>query len=237
MKKLAIFTEGNTELLFAEAVINDLASQKKFVINTHNIMGSKRNRNLIDITEITAKKVDDNTNFYIMIYNSGTDNQVKSDLIEHYKGLEKAGYQKIIAMRDVYNDATRDELDRFRAGLNSNLPTGDIRIYFCLGVMEFEAWLLAEYTHFNKFNKGITLEKVHAECKIDLVNDDLSLLPNPSNSLKEIYWLANIHYNKNHKQLSEIFSCLDFYRIQSALCEKFEDLKRFYQELKGFFDL
>jgi hypothetical protein len=236
MKKIAIFLEGKCELLFVEALIKTIANINHVRIEKIESSGSMGKRNF---KVIEAKSTDnENIKYYILLYDCGGDKQVKSDIRDQYDSLKKAGHTKIIGIRDVYPDATFNELPQLRAGLIHGLNQQDLpSVIFCLGVMEFEAWLLAEHTHFSRFNSDITHEKILSELSINISECEYSEIPQPSKVLSDIYWLEKIPYDKNHVTMGEIFSAIDFNRLRTTVCEKFEDLKTLYSALMEFFEL
>ncbi len=236
MKKMAIFLEGKCELLFVEAIIKALADINKIHIEKKESSGSKYKRNftVIEANATNNKK----TTHYLLLYNCGSDEQVKSDIKDQYAGLKNAGHTKIIGIRDVYPKATLSELPLLRSGLLQGFEKNDEpSIIFCLGVMEFEAWLLAEHTHFTRFNDNITHEKILSELSINISECEYSKISQPSKVLSDIYWLEKIHYDKSHVTMSSILSTIDFDRLRTTVCEKFEDLKNLYSTLIEFFEL
>lgn len=236
MKKIAIFLEGKCELLFVEALIKTLADINHVHIEKIESSGGIGKRNF---TVIQAKPIDsEKTKYYLLLYNCGNDKQVKSDIRDQYENLKKAGHSKIIGIRDVYPDAKLEELDLLRSGLMHGLAHCDLpSVIFCLGVMEFEAWLLAEHTHFRRFDANITLERIADELKINLAEHDFLSINQPSKILYDIYWLENIPYDKSQATMSKIFSAINFDSMKKQVSQKFIDLKNLYSELANFFDI
>jgi len=231
MKKLAIFAEGQTEQLFSERAVIYCAGEKQYEITKHSASGgSKQNPRII---EIGAES--DNVEYFILIIDCGTDSRVKSDIIERYPALIKAGYEKIIGIRDVYPSVQYSDLSKLRTGLKEKLPNGALPISFILGVMEIEAWILAEHTHLQKFNSKLTVDRIKSELGIDLLHENLSQRAIPSKDLANIYWLESIEYDKSKKIVSQILEVLDQSQLRHAVSDNFEDLLTFYCELESFF--
>jgi hypothetical protein len=231
MKKLAIFAEGQTEQLLSEKAVIYSAKEKQYAITKCSARGgSKHNPRII---EIGAES--NNTEYFILIIDCGTDSRVKSDILERYPTLMQAGYEKIIGIRDVYPSVQYNELSRLRFGLNQGLPNGILPISFILGVMEIEAWILAEHTHFQKFNSNLTIERIRTELGIDLKNEHVSQRANPSKDLANIYWLEKIEYDKSNKIVSQILKVLDQQELRNTVSDNFEDLLQLYRELESFF--
>jgi len=234
MKKIAIFLEGKCELLFVEALIKTIADINHVSIEKIESSGGTGKRNF---TIIEAKPINKKTKYYLLLYNCGNDKQVKSDIRDQYESLKKAGYCKIIGIRDVYPDATLEDLNLLRSGLISGFEHHDFPfVIFCLGVMEFEAWLLAEYTHFNRFNPNITSERIIKELNIHIEEQNYSSIPRPSKILSDIYWLEKISYDKSQATINNILSTIDFEFIKNHVSQKFDDLRILYKELNEFFE-
>ena len=230
--------EGQTELLFVEWLIKNIAGAKKILITKKEATGGKRNsRQLSQITGKSENLIDqcEDTEYYILIVNCGNDGKVKSDILDHHVKLSESGYGKIIGIRDVYPDAKYVEIPQLRAGYNKGLPAGTPVISFIFAVMELEAWLIAEYTHFCKIHPNITPERIKHECGIDVFKDDITQREKPSADLTNIYWLEMIPYDKSNKQVTTLLSAMDFYHLKNTICLKFGDLNNLFSELDHFF--
>ena len=178
MKKLAVFTEGQTEQLLIESIVKYIANNKAISIVKKEATGGKMgSRNFEIIEAYTAHEERAEATFYIMLMNCGTDTKVVSDVIENHSNLLASGYQKIIAIRDVYPDYLYEEITKFREGVNkiirSKIKEHSL-VSLMLAVMEIEAWFLAEHNHFPKIHEKITLDRIKSEIGIDPQNDDLS---------------------------------------------------------------
>lgn len=233
MKKLAIFTEGQTEQLLSEWLVKNFVDTPQISIKVMKATGGRRGNPRI--FNIHAESTQKNTEYFILIYNCEGDARVKSDITENYARLVSEGYEKIIALRDVYPDVKYEELSQLRAGLEKNLPAGNTPILFILGVMELEAWILAEYMHFPHIHEGITIERINNELNIDVLNDRLDQRTSPAQDLRNIYWLEMINYDKSKKIIETILSSMSFENLKYNVSRKFEDLSRLYQVLDLFF--
>jgi hypothetical protein len=234
MKKLAIFTEGQTEQLLSEWLVNFIAGGKKIQVTKVSASGGgSRNKPRI----IELKMESESVEYFVLIVDSGTDSKVKSDIRDQCAGLINAGYQKVLGIRDVYPEHKYEEISRLRSGFTSELVDKfpQIQISFIFGVMEIEAWFLAEYNHFQKIHGKITVDRIKEEFGIDIINDNLSLRETPAKDLKNIYWLENIEYDKSKQCIDKILSALDIQHLKENISHKFEDLKNFYKELEDFF--
>lgn len=236
MKKIAFFLEGKCEQLFVEELISKIIELKQIKITRIECSGKVNSRSFKVIH--TQASENPNAEFYLLLYNCGNDKQVKSDIRDQLEGLKKAGYTKIIGIRDVYPDASLKELEEFRAGLKTGFVTdGLLSIVFCLGVMEFEAWLLAEHSHFERIHEKITTARIMEELEINLLDYDYSSISQPAKVLQDIYWLEKIPYDKSQATVKKILSAIDFEQVRINVSDKFIDLKNLYQVLNEFFEI
>ena len=232
-KKLAIFVEGQTEQLLIEKLVNRAATTKNFLVKKTKLFGGKRKNNP---RILTLEAVSSHNQYFVLIVDSAQDERVKSDIMDQYNSLVRAGYQKIIGVRDARPAAKNPtEVPRLRKGLNSQLPCGSVPILFVLSIMELEAWLMAEYFHFPRIHVDITHQRIKNELNIDLIHDDLSLRECPALDLKEIYWLEKIPYDKSLKTIMTILSNLDLAFFKNTVGSKFSDLQTLHKELDLFF--
>lgn len=233
-KKLAIFVEGQTEQFLIEELIKRAAGTKNVLINKTKLFGGKKHGSP-RILQIEAALED--VQYYVLIIDSTHDQRVKSDILEQYNGLVKAGYQKIIGVRDARDEheIKISEVEKLRRGLVNGLPNGSVPILFVISIMEIEAWFMAEYFHFPQIHSGITVERIKEKFEIDVINDDLSTRKHPSADLSNIYWLENIPYEKRGKIVSNIVSKLDLVFFKNTVGAKFSDLKTLHTELDLFF--
>lgn len=231
MKKIAIFAEGQTEQLIVEKIIKDAAGTNAITLTKTKAIGrSKSGQRVIEIFGESEQ-----ANYFVLVVDCGTDNKVKSDILENHNSLYAAGYQKIIGIQDAYPTVSYSEISKLRAGLQTNLSNSFLSISFILGVMEIEAWLLAEGTHFSKIDPKITIGRIKEELGIDIINDDLAMRPKPSKDLADVYWLECIEYNKSMAIVNKILSTIDMSAMKHLVSTKFSDLQALYQELDLFF--
>ena len=187
MKRLAIFVEGQTEKIFVRKLLEEIAGKNNIAIEDRDLkLGNKVSR-IIELRMID--RVTDLTKYYVLIYNSGTDNRVGSDIREQYNNLVIAGYEKIIGLRDLFPDFTIDQINEAKRGLQSVLPKGKIPAHIVLAVMEVEAWFLAEWNHFLKVDARLTTDFIKDNLGFDPAIDDMESRSHPAEDLHQIYQL------------------------------------------------
>ena len=85
MTKIAIFVEGQTEMLFVDRLIQEIAEESGLAVeHAEAIGGSIRARQIRVLKRITLQS---HHKFYVLIVNSAGDSNVKSDIIERYYSL------------------------------------------------------------------------------------------------------------------------------------------------------
>jgi len=224
MNRLAIFVEGQTEQVFAERFLLEVFGRKGLHVEKRKAVGGKKGKRRLVLLSGSGGSV--KFDYYALIIDCSADSRVKSDIMEQYAGLVASGYQAIIGIRDAYPEVTNlGEIPKLRKGLEHRVKTKPIKVTFVLAIMEIEAWFIAEYTHFTKISKAITIGDVKATLGFDPTKGNLEFRAFPSEDLNKIYQLGGRAYNKTVKTVSRTVNSLDFARIYLELVRKNNDLK------------
>jgi hypothetical protein len=234
MKKMAIFVEGATELQFIDRLLQEIADEKDLQIELVQASGGARSARMYSVIAGSGSGSGSAKKFFIRIINSSTDNRVASDIRDNYAGLEKAGFSVIIGIRDVY-PLTFQELPKLRIGLCYKLRTKPISVDFVLGVMEIEAWFLAEHTHFSRIHPNLSASRIAALHGFDPSADDMQLRPQPALDLHTAYSLEGLAYRKEASQIKRTINSLDYAAIYLEHRAKFPDFEVFMQVIDQFF--
>jgi hypothetical protein len=230
MRRLAIFVEGLTEELFAERFLTEVIGSRGLGIEKLRASGGKVARRTF--TRITSPSGSSPAQFYALIINCGTDNRVKSDIRENYDNLVAKGYRTIIGMRDAYPDTkSLAEVPKLRKWLPYKIKTKPCEVTFVLGVMEIEAWFIAEHTHFERISNKLTLGRIKRAMGFDPSKADLQRRPRPASDLDAIYRLAKIRYRKEEASIRRTVNSLDFTEVYLELGNRFEDLRLFIAKI------
>ena len=234
MKKLAIFVEGQTEQIFTERLLSEIAGPNRIQIKSHSARGGGQSgpRTLTEIRVSGPPTV--GVSHFVMLVDCGTDNRVRSDVADQYESLVAAGYSAIIAIRDVFPDFTFADVSKHRAGLSSGLGTNPIKVVFVLGIMEVESWFIAEHTHFQRISPSLTVQAIITNLGFDPEVDDLQLLPNPASDLHNAYQLAGFTYGKSRKQVERTVESLDYARLYLETGGRFADLEALIATIDDF---
>ncbi len=146
MRRVAIFVEGQSELIFV----------REFLLKWFDYQVDLECRNLFTDEKFDRADYDfsnPSANVHFQVINVGMDGNVLSRILSREQYLYNAGYEKIIGLRDMYSgdykkivqDRTVDLQvnGRFKQGTLVSInqkakQPGQIR--FCFAIMELEAW-------------------------------------------------------------------------------------------------
>jgi hypothetical protein len=230
MNKLAVFVEGYTEVLFVEKLIEEIAGANKVLIEHREIRGGSSKRRTF--ARVRAAKPETGQRYFVMIVDCGGDSLVKDRVREEHENLTKAGYSKIIAMRDVRPDFSHAEIPQLERGLRTYIKTSLIPVEFILAILEIEAWFLAEASHFPRIDTTITIAAIISALGFDPENDDMSARLTPAIDLDRCYAIGGKTYQK---QLAKhTVEALDYAVVYLNLPPKIPYLERLVASIASF---
>jgi hypothetical protein len=235
MNKIAIFVEGQTELIFADRLVRELAHGSGLAIEHAEAIGGASGARRVRVFKHAAQI--DCRRIYLLIVNCCGDANVKSDIRDRYQGLVQEGYTAIFGLRDVYGTFTHQQVPKLRAFLNLNIPTEPIAVHLILAIMEIEAWFLAEYTHFMKIDDTLTPDLIRRRVGFDPERDNLELRQHPSEDLNRVYRLTGHVYTKRRKHVQRTVDLLDYNFMRRNVAQRFGDLAAFIDGLSPIFDM
>jgi len=230
MNKLAIFVEGYTEVVFIRKLIDEIAGQNRVTIEHKIIRGGSRTPRTI--TTIKGAKPHPKQEYYVLLFDCGGDEQVKTRIIEEHAGLTKAGYSRIIGIRDVRPKFIYADIPKLEVILSKYIKTSLIPVTFILAIMEIEAWFLAETTHYPRVDPLITVAAIKTNLGFDPENDDMEQRLCPCNDLTECYAIGGKTYAKH--QASVAVDALDYTLIYMELRNKVHYLDRLIFDIDMF---
>ena len=233
MKRLAIFVEGQTEKIFVRKLLEEIAGKINIAIAEQDIRGKQGSR----ITALTmSDHITFQTKYYVLIYNSGTDTNVASDIRDQYQSLVASGYSQIIGLRDVYPIPISGK-NRLELGLQHGLPKGVITAHIVLAVMEIEAWFLAEWKHFLKIDARLTTVLIQQALGFNPELDDMETRLHPAEDLHQIYQLVGRAYKKRKKQVDTVVLNLDYEFLYLQLVSSVPSFAKFVSYIDNFMTL
>lgn len=241
MRKVAIFAEGQTELIFARDFLLRLIDPSKLSLECWELLAHKLSR-------VPYLYSCPNPEMHFMIINVHGDEGVLSSIWEREKSLiEKSGYEMIIGLRDMYSEAYKklsrgvindDISNQFIQSHNSTIQkmTYQDRIKLYFAIMEIEAWFLAMYNIFQRIDSALTVEYIEEKLGFDLRRiDPQEEFFKPSNQVRDVLLLSGRQYDKKESDIENITSKMilaDFDNaVENNRCECFDT---FYQELRAY---
>lgn len=239
MVKIAIFTEGQSELIFVRELLLQTFDASQLSFDCYRLQAGREH-------SVGYKYSSTDPLIYFLILNVQSDEGVLSTIKERETRLWSKGYHRIIGLRDLYSreyhqlaGAAVEETmiqqfkDSFQNTVNSMNKPSDIAFHFA--IMELEAWYLSMYNLFLKIHKSLSLQ--HIEDKLDIclrTIDPQKAFYRPSQTLSKILELAGIDYDKS-QDVSEMIcrkmNKTDFSNaIENGRCEAF---RKFYREIES----
>jgi len=194
MNKMAVFVEGYTEVVLVDKLIRAIAGKLAIDIRWHRYHGGTSCPQTC--RQIQAAGLVQGHDHFIMIYDCRGDEAVKTRMAKEYDNLARAGYNKIVCLRDVYPLIKRKDIPELERNLPAYIKTKPIQVDFILGIMEIESWFLAEHTHFEKIHPSITVEEIRNKLLFDPENGDMQLRDTPADDMNNCYMLAGLPYDK-----------------------------------------
>lgn len=230
MKKLAIFVEGATEGEFVEKLLEEVAGANKLTIEYRAISGGGRAPR--SIRTIRAANHATGRDYYILIFDCGGDQQVKTRIVEEHENLSRTGYSQIIGIRDVRPQFGRADVPKLEMGLRTRVKTSLVPVDFVLSIMELEAWFLAEETHYSRIDPAITVAAIKAGLGFDVATDDLSIRGHPAKDLDDCYKIGGKTYAKGPS--NPTIAALDFAHLYTNVRSRVPYLDRLLAHIDYF---
>ncbi|HEG44016.1 MAG TPA: hypothetical protein ENH94_08210 [Phycisphaerales bacterium] len=176
--------------------------------------------------------------------NVANDEKVLSAVKDREKDLVQNGYEKIIALRDMYSEAYLNRAGRminniiteeFINGAHETIQKmgNSDKIKMCFAIMEFEAWFLGMYNLFERLDPALTIAYIEEKLGFNLsVIDPQIEFFRPSDKVTDILRLGGRQYQKSEHDIESICSKIDIKDFSNAfekgICMSFKD---FYDEV------
>jgi hypothetical protein len=229
---MAIFVEGQTERIFLEKLIRELAGNRNVHIDAIQGFGGSTKFNR-EWKEIHAHRPEPATEYYVLLHESANGDRVLSDIRDQYQTLVNQGFRRIIGVRDVYPEPAAD-LPVIRADFQAFVPAGPVVPVLILCVMEVEAWFVAEHTHFQRMHPSLTPAVVSAGRGYDPATHDVTQIPHPSADLRLIYQTADLAYNKSRRHAERTVNELSYEETYLNVAPRVGDLNNLISQLDTF---
>ncbi|MCU7944866.1 MAG: hypothetical protein KZQ87_19540 [Candidatus Thiodiazotropha sp. (ex Cardiolucina cf. quadrata)] len=222
MKKIAIFVEGQTEVVFTQNLLNE-------IIGNHNLQIESVSNNIhLNLSRISEPN--NNIEHFVLLVDCGGDITVKQKIKDNEQILSKSGYSRIIGLRDLY-PLTIDNLPRLeeglRTGIGNYLPSNII-----IAVMEIECWFIQVRNHFLNIDATLTPEYIETNTGFNPQSHDATLIQQPSLLLNAIYNLVGLEYKKKLYQSRTVCDFIDYEELYFETTQSNNKLKQFIDEIE-----
>ncbi|MEI6489832.1 MAG: hypothetical protein WCP52_12765 [Bacteroidota bacterium] len=230
MRKIAIFVEGQTELVFVREFI-----KHKYCYNVNiDCFQLFKEGNLV---YAPYPCVNPNAEVHYTLINVGNDVKVPSAICDRENSLFTNGFEKVIGLRDMYCQAYKEITTEIDENLNAEFITETnelIRlrsnnyenIHICFSIMEIESWFLAMHHIFEKIHPTLTVDFIKQKLELDLTKTDPEeAFFHPVKTFSKIYELAEMSYEKKRGDIESFCNNLcadDFEKLyHSSVCKSF----------------
>ena len=148
MKKVCVFVEGQTELIFVREFLLKWYEYQNVSIECYQLIGNTAHSAEYDFLLQDAI-------VHYQLVNVGNDNKVLSWLLKRVKSLKEEGYELILGLRDMYSEHYRKQSRIINVELNQQimnnvqeqivdwLANDESLVSFHFAIMEIESWILA----------------------------------------------------------------------------------------------
>lgn len=233
MKRIAFFVEGQTEQIFLYRLVKEiLGAQHTNVILKQFRGGVNIPKQHITITRSMAI----NPRYEVLISDCGSDNRVKSEILDNIVNLRKNGYRLIVGLRDLY-PIPIDDLPKLEKGLRflpnsmkNEAPYFDIII----AIHEVEAWFMADLTLFQKIDRRLSGQFIKKHLKFNPYATHPESREHPAKDLNDIYKLAGKSYTKRHWQVRKLVNRLNIDYLRNEARHDISSLDRLISVLENF---
>ncbi len=233
MRRIAFFVEGQTEQIFINRLIKEVFGNKQINVIQKQFRGGA---NIPKQEIVRNSSFSRNPKYEVLIFDCGSDNRVKSEILDNISNLRQRGYEMIIGVRDLY-PIPIDDLEKLEKGLRFlpnklrvNAPYFDIVI----AIHEIEAWFMAETNHFKKIDKRLTGRFIKDRLGFDPYAINSESRVHPAKDLDNIYRLVGKSYTKKYNATVRVVNKLDFNRLRHQVRYDVGSLNRLLSVIDNF---
>jgi hypothetical protein len=237
MRKVAIFTEGQTELILIRYLVGVEFGWDKISIRCISLPRNK-------ITLAGLNYENPHADVLFQIIDVGNDELVLTAIKDREEGLFKSGFNKILGLRDMYSENYSKRADRKIVPAVINLFTENAKltiqkmsspdkIIFHFAIMEVEAWFLAMWSVFGRIDETLTVEYIAQKLNFRLDKlDPQTQFVNPAKEVKSILELIGHKYDKTRGDVELICKKIEHGDIQAILdSDRCQSFKGFYADI------
>ena len=189
MKKIAVFVEGQSELIFIRNYLYKMIDNSRLSFECVKLYEERMQK--VKHSKFSSPNAD----YYFLIVDVGNDSRVTSAIKERANNLIRNGYSKVLGIRDMYcqeydqrspnkinEDISKQFIDASLKIINNMGNSQDIIIIF--SIMELEAWFLGMYNIFEKIDARLSIDFIENKLNYNLKDiDPQNIFYRPSKEL------------------------------------------------------
>ena len=228
MRKLAVFVEGQTEQLFLQRLIIELAGR-----NNVNLKLQNRRGDAVLTLYGESQCEHDDRQYFVLIYDCQGDSQVKAKIVESSQRLAEEDYSVVLGLMDLFPFAL-EELPLLIEGLAKGIPDTGVPTRIHVAVSEVEAWFLQEASHFSVLNPKMSPSFIKERVGFDPTVDCAEKIPHPAEFLRKIYNTVNLTYRKRREHVVQTVFALDIENLCVGCNDLIPSFVAFNNDLNRF---
>lgn len=233
MRRLAIFVEGYTELLFVDRLIREIAEKSKIAIHLQKIRGGgARSGYTKKKIELQIPVITSLQSLYVLVVDCGGDQLVAQRIHDEHESLTNKGYEKILGLRDVFPNFSHADIPKLKKGLRYGIKTSLAPVQFILSTMELEAWFLAEHNHFLQIDPILTAYMIRSRLGFNPATDDMTNRLAPAQDLANAYNIVGKSYVKGDARVT--VDKLNYEHLYTVLRDRIPALKDLLDAIDSF---
>lgn len=239
MKKIAIFTEGQSEQIFVRHFLTQVIGWEKISFECWKLYANR-------MDPAPFKYAGEKAEIHFFILNVTNDERLLSAVNDREKRFIQKGYEKIIALRDMHSQKyskrsggvidegiTRIFIENANMTIKNMSNPSRIKMHFA--IMELEAWFLGMYNMFERLNPALSIDYIEGELGFNLsVIDPQTEFFKPADIVGNILQLIDWQYKKSEHDIESICSQINTNDLCDAFkngrCSSFRD---FYEEMSN----
>jgi len=226
MTALAVFIEGQTELIFVEKLLFEMLGYQGL-----RIVREVQHGNFFH--EIGARGApDEDAEHTVLLCNCACDGKVLPAIEERAILLYNKNYDRVLGLRDIYPEPSED-LEEIYELIRERLMNLPLPCEMIIAVREVEAWFLKDTNHFAQINSALTAALILERLSINIEEQDMEQVPHPSALLDRIYQLVGRSYSKKDSEVHAVVSVLDYDYLYLDAPSSVPSLKRFLDALNS----
>lgn len=214
MRRVCVFVEGQTELIFVREFLCKWYEYSDVKITCVQLRGNA-------FQPVEYDFGDENCANQFQLINVGNDNKVLSTLINRAGRLVEAGFDWVVGLRDMYGEKYREKsegkvMDNLNEEfissayeeLNHSIPESIVnQVSVSFAIMEIETWILSMYPAIQRFCSMLLEQDLH-DVGIP-VEGSMETIFHPAFTLNRLMQKCGKSYDKHKGEVNALMSVFE----------------------------